>query len=167
MYSIVTALEFNHWLEEEMKARGWSQADLAREANVSRGAIGNILREERKPGKTLLIAIANAFGLPPEVVFRKAGMIPPKSDGDPRIEIISHLMASLDDIEKDDVVAYVQLKVNQKAQRDQLEELQAKIENIPPERGNEILDLLEDWLMKNNVIRGKLTRSSKVSSPGK
>lgn len=80
MYSIVSNTDFVEWLQQKMKDKGWNQADLAKEAGVSRGSIGNILRQERDPGPALASAIADAFDLPVEFVFRKAGLLPEKPD---------------------------------------------------------------------------------------
>src|SRR5690606_5343811 len=89
MYSTVNnnTNDFVSWLKGEMKARGWSQAELARRAGVTRGAIGNVLRGDRGPGRDLLIAIAGALNYPSETVFRQAQFFPETGE-DPRFEIL-------------------------------------------------------------------------------
>lgn len=64
---------FSDWLLKEMNARTWSQADLARAAGLSRTAVSNVLSQQRQPGPEFCVAIAQAFGYPPEVIFRAAG----------------------------------------------------------------------------------------------
>ena len=154
MYSTVDTSDFVKWLEEEMRGRGMSQADLAREAHVSRGAIGNVLRGERNPGKDLLTAIAEGLKLPPETVFRMAGVLPPEQD-DSRIEKIKYYMAALDDVEKNDVVAYAEMKYQQASRRESLEELRVKLAAVPPERKSEVLDLVEERLVQHGVVQGR------------
>ena len=41
---------FIDWLREKIEQRGWTQADLAHAAKLSRTAVSNILTERRKPG---------------------------------------------------------------------------------------------------------------------
>jgi len=72
--------DFIKWLNEEMALRGWNQAELARKAGVSRAAISNILSSMRTPGPDLCGAIAQAFQIAPEVVFRKAGLLPESAE---------------------------------------------------------------------------------------
>lgn len=91
MYSIVDKNEFVFWLQSEMDKRDWSQADLAREANLSRGAVGNVLRQERDPGKDFLIGIAKALNLPIEEVFRIAGLLPPEVEESEQEMELRHL----------------------------------------------------------------------------
>ena len=62
---------------EKMEERDWRQADLARRAGLSGGALSNILNDNRNPGPEVLTAIAKAFDEPPELVFRIAGILPP------------------------------------------------------------------------------------------
>jgi transcriptional regulator with XRE-family HTH domain len=47
----------------ERDARGWSLADLAAHAGVSKAAISKIEREEMSPTAASLVRLANAFGL--------------------------------------------------------------------------------------------------------
>lgn len=70
---------FAEWLQRGMDVRGWSQAELARRSGVTRGAINGVMTGARGPGAELCNAIAHAFGLPPETVFRAAGLLPPAS----------------------------------------------------------------------------------------
>ncbi len=69
-------MDFASWLTSELEIRGWKQADLARAADVPRGSINNLLTNMRKPGPELCTAIAEALTYPPEIVFRKAGLLP-------------------------------------------------------------------------------------------
>ncbi len=67
---------FSAWLLDQLHQRGWSQAELARRANITKGAISHVLNETRRPGEALCKAIADALGYPPETVFRAAGLLP-------------------------------------------------------------------------------------------
>lgn len=87
MYSSMNAVEFSGWLQDEMNKRGWNNSELARRAGVTRGAIGNVLRGDRRPGSDLAAAIAKAFGMRPDEVFQIAGILPDLNIGNPAKEI--------------------------------------------------------------------------------
>jgi transcriptional regulator with XRE-family HTH domain len=70
------------FLDDEMKKRGWKQADLARAANLDSAVISNIYNGRRKMGDETGRAIANALRIPPEEIFRKAGLLPKQLDDD-------------------------------------------------------------------------------------
>lgn len=67
---------FIDWLKEEMDKRQWSQADLANRAGITDASLSHILNRNRKPGPDVCRGIAQAFGEPPEKVFRLAGILP-------------------------------------------------------------------------------------------
>lgn len=69
--------EFATWLEEELRNRGWKPADLAHEARIGASTVSNILNGFRNAGPDVCLAIAKALRIPPEKVFRQAGLLPP------------------------------------------------------------------------------------------
>lgn len=75
---------FPNWLLKELKDRDMSQSDLARLANLGSGTISNIMNGSRKVGQDTLTKIAQALRLPPELVFEKAGVLPPKTELPPK-----------------------------------------------------------------------------------
>lgn len=68
---------FVEWLEEELAARGWKPADLARASGLSTGTLSMIWTGSRRPGVDVATAIAAGLDLPAETVFRRAGLLPP------------------------------------------------------------------------------------------
>lgn len=56
-----------------------SQSELARLAKLGRGTISNIMSGNRQVGQDTISAIARALKLPPETVFRAAGILPPQT----------------------------------------------------------------------------------------
>ncbi|MHB9108563.1 MAG: helix-turn-helix domain-containing protein [Armatimonadota bacterium] len=69
--------EFRQWLLEEMKRRGWTFAELARQSDMTVSHLTRVASGERIPGAKTCISIARAFRLPAEEVLRRAGLIPP------------------------------------------------------------------------------------------
>ena len=74
--------DFAEWLESELKERRWTRADLARAAKLSQTALSQIFKAQRKPGPDLCNAIARALNVAPEVVFRRAGLLPALPEDD-------------------------------------------------------------------------------------
>ena len=85
-----------------------SQADLARACKVTTAQISRIVSGDRGGGKKTLIAIAQAFHLPPELVFEKAGLLPAKSELSPIKRALLHLAKDLPDSDIEMVVAQLE-----------------------------------------------------------
>ena len=66
---------FSSWLGREMARRDWSQADLARQAGVTRGAISNLFTEYRRPGIELCLGLATALDYSITTILARAGYI--------------------------------------------------------------------------------------------
>jgi transcriptional regulator with XRE-family HTH domain len=87
---------FSDWLQDEMNKRGWSQSDLSRNSGVNRQVISTYINQQRKkPDENILIDIARALNLPPETVFRAAGLLPPVSDADTDFENWKYVLEKL------------------------------------------------------------------------
>jgi transcriptional regulator with XRE-family HTH domain len=92
--TVNTSISFSEWLLRALENKGWSQADLARAANVSRSAISEIISGQRQIGKRTATSLAEALKIPPEQVFRAAGILPPEN-GDPWADEMSHKLSQL------------------------------------------------------------------------
>ena len=103
---------FSDWLVIALEDKKWTQADLAREAEVSPTAISDIISGRRNVGKNTAKAIAKAFKLPPEQVFRVAGLLPPNAKVDEYTEQIVHETQDLTRREKEEVLAYIRMRKN-------------------------------------------------------
>lgn len=103
MFSVET---FKDWLLAELKVRGWSQNDLAKRANLSHGTVSNIINGNKGLGADSLNAIAHAFHLPPESVFRAAGLLPPAPPDTEYSRELTHLAQLLTPEDKDQLIAY-------------------------------------------------------------
>jgi len=118
MYAMADTLEFGNWVVQELEVRGMSQADLARAAHVTRTAISDVVNGRRNPGKDLAQGIARAFDLPPEQVFREAGLLPPALEVDEEIERIVHEASKLNEQDKAEVLAFIRMKINLRKRAD-------------------------------------------------
>jgi transcriptional regulator with XRE-family HTH domain len=68
---------FSTWLNNQLDTFGWTQAELARRAGLGEATLSRFISGTHRPGPDACLAIARAFGEPPENVFRLAGLLPP------------------------------------------------------------------------------------------
>lgn len=111
---IIYSMEFNDWLNEEMRKRGLSQNQLAKKAGVTQGAISHIIAGRRLPGVDLLDGISRALKIPPEEVYRRAGLLPQKSPYQERIERIYYKLSTLDEQDRQQVEDYIEFLLSKK-----------------------------------------------------
>jgi transcriptional regulator with XRE-family HTH domain len=107
-FAYVSGERFVEWLEGELAARNWRPADLARAANISTGALSSVLTGSRNVGVDMANAIALGLGLPPDLVFRRAGLLPPQPgpERDPTLQELIEIMRNLSPDERREVVDY-------------------------------------------------------------
>lgn len=65
--------EFKRFIQQQLDARGWKQADLVRKSGLSKQHVSNMLRDTREhlgqmPDEKTIQALAGGFQLPAEVV---------------------------------------------------------------------------------------------------
>lgn len=88
---------FAKWLDQELKNRDWKPADLSRASGLRSAVISNLLNGHRNVGEKTGNAIARALKVPVDLVFEKAGMIPPKPDLSPIKRKLAHVAEDLPD----------------------------------------------------------------------
>ena len=103
---MVKTIDFPGWLQEQLNARGWGQADLANRAGINRQVIWGWLNRRKKPTEEYLVKVANAFEIPPQEILRVAGVLPMEPNHDAITEAILHLIGDLDSATKIDVLEY-------------------------------------------------------------
>lgn len=99
---------FVKWLEEEMAARKWRPADLARAGGLYTSTLSKILNEDRQPGPDVCLSIAKAFDIPPDIVFRQAGLLPklPGPEQDPTFQDILDVVKNMTPKERAELLDY-------------------------------------------------------------
>ena len=73
----VTPPEFIEWLDAQLREKGYSDAEASRRGGLSHSAIYEI-RNGIRPGVKKCRALARVFSVPPDVVLRLAGHLPPQ-----------------------------------------------------------------------------------------
>lgn len=101
---------FGDWLKEEMEKKNLSQKELAEMSNITPAQISRIINGTRGAGEQAIVSIAHALKLPPETVFRAAGLLPPQSPEDELMNEIMHLASDLPAQDKQDILEYVRMR---------------------------------------------------------
>jgi transcriptional regulator with XRE-family HTH domain len=70
----MTEIPFATWLQNQLDARGWRQADLVRASGIHSGYLSKLLNRERMPGVETCQAIAKAFNMRDTDVMKIAGL---------------------------------------------------------------------------------------------
>lgn len=95
-------LQFPEWLQEQLDSRGWDQAKLAKRSGLTRGAISHVLNGDRQAGVDFCIAMARAFGIAREEVFKVRGWLLQQPspvisvDANPRLVEMAEAVQELD-----------------------------------------------------------------------
>jgi transcriptional regulator with XRE-family HTH domain len=88
-----------------------TQADLVRASGISRGGVSNLINQVRDPDPKSCKAIAKALNLPVELVFRKAGLLPPEPLYTEYEKEVAHLIREMSPEDQYDVLEYIRFKV--------------------------------------------------------
>ena len=103
--SNIVFMAFTDWLDNELNKRHWNRAELARQINMTEPALSHIYSDDpkskRKPGVDMCRAIAKAFGMPPEMVFRQAGLLPSIEADTSQYEELKHWFSQMSEDERD------------------------------------------------------------------
>jgi len=100
----MSVVNFVDWLQNELNKRNWSQADLARRSGVAPGTISRIMNNSRGVGPELLNLIAIGLRLPPEQVFRAAGLLPEQENDSPRAEEAKFLFQQIPEEDQEIII---------------------------------------------------------------
>lgn len=108
MLSIVNTT-FVNWLLNNIEIKGWSQSELARQAGLSASSVSDVISGRRNPGVGFCDSVAVAFKLPPEEVYRVAGLLPEEKEGDQTLYRIQNLYHTLrEDSNKERALQFLQ-----------------------------------------------------------
>jgi transcriptional regulator with XRE-family HTH domain len=106
--------QFGAWLSDEIQKRGISQIQLARKAEITPAQISRLISGSRGAGEKTLNAIAKGLDLPPEIVFRAAGFLPPKKKSSSDFDELVFLIEQLSPSERQEIEELVRFKIERK-----------------------------------------------------
>lgn len=104
----MTTSKFIEWLKEEIDDRNWSPAEFARQAKISPSQITRLFNGERGISEKSLQAFAHALKLPIDLVYEKAGYLPPKPELSPTKRKLAHLAEDLPDSDIEMVITLLE-----------------------------------------------------------
>lgn len=110
-------VEFGEWLRNVLEEKGWTQGELSRRANVSRGAISNIISKRRLPSPESCVNIAQAFNMPPETVLRMAGYLPDIEADSATTRKILEFARRLEESSRKEILDFMRFKMDQEAKK--------------------------------------------------
>jgi transcriptional regulator with XRE-family HTH domain len=103
---------FYEWLQAEIEDRNWSQAEFAKKSGISASQVSRVISGLRPPGNEFIEATSHALRLPPEEVFRRAGLLPPKPVKTEAIEELLHLASDLPPDQVQELIDLARLKLD-------------------------------------------------------
>jgi len=109
---------FGDWLQQQLNERDWTQADLVRQSKITSAGISRIMTGQRLPGKRSLGQFAHALRLPPETLYRAAGLLPPERESTPTLDQANYLLALLPEQDQEEVLALIQFRLERKARHE-------------------------------------------------
>ncbi len=128
MLSCYLMVNFTDWLTNQLKLKNMTPAELARASGKAPAVISRVLNGDRKPEPKTLIAIARALNLPPETVFRAAGLLPQVPPDTEYVEEILHFLHQLSPQEQEEILELLRFK----AERQKIAKPKAKSREKPP-----------------------------------
>ena len=102
---------FVAWLNAEMEKRGWSLQLVAGRIGVSHTAMANIANGCTRPSADVCQRIALVFHVPPEEVFRRAGLLPPDLREMTVLREVAHFLRQLSPEQQDATLTFVRTLV--------------------------------------------------------
>lgn len=108
---MLSIMDFENWLSNEMEKNGWSQSDLARESGLSQAQISRVANGLRPPGNDFCTAVAKALKYPVENVMRAAGLLPSVPESTQQEADLLYLYRSLPANEKADLLRYIRIRL--------------------------------------------------------
>jgi transcriptional regulator with XRE-family HTH domain len=110
---------FGTWLLAELEKRDMSQSDLARLSGLHRQIINKTENGVSMPAVETYIALANAFGISPIFLFRKAGLLPPGPENKVKIDDWEFMLEKMPEDEQEELYEIGQRKVERRKQAEE------------------------------------------------
>ena len=106
--------EFVDWLDNELMVRQLTRYELSQRMGMSQSTLSLIWSGQRKPGVEFCKALADALMFDEAFVFRKAGLLSPKTNENPLFVEMGVLMEKLPVEEQRELVQIARLKLEKK-----------------------------------------------------
>ena len=102
--------DFINWLSKEIEKRGWSRNEFGRKIGRTSAGVSHVMTGQTAPTWDFCFGVAQAFNMPPETIFRRAGLLSNTPGKPEKLQQINDLLTHLDKDDLDEVLAYAQLR---------------------------------------------------------
>jgi len=109
MMDTLATEKLQRWLASQIGARDWNYSELAEKAGLSPATISLVMKGERGVGPDFCNAVARALNIPPDEVFRQAGLLPPVPEQDAVAENALHLFRHLTVADQERILAMMRV----------------------------------------------------------
>lgn len=109
---MISIMEFASWLADNMKKAGFNQSQLAKRSNLNQAAISRLLNGQATPSPETCQSFARVLHIPVEIVYRAAGLLPPKAESNQVIDEIIYLAGQLPPDDLQDLLDLARGKIN-------------------------------------------------------
>jgi transcriptional regulator with XRE-family HTH domain len=113
-------MEFSGWLLNELRKRDMTQADLSRLSGITSGGVAHLINKSRKPNPESCAAIAKAFRLPIETVYRAANLLPSITPEDTEWEIWKEKLRQLSPADRERFLRMMEAELEYQHQQELL-----------------------------------------------
>jgi transcriptional regulator with XRE-family HTH domain len=107
-FVFMALFDIAEYIHRAMDERDMTQADLVRKSGLSSSQVSKILSMKSEPSAEAMVAIAHALEIPPETVFRAAGLLPPINPITEYQEILDFSLSSLDGDQLMEVLQFIE-----------------------------------------------------------
>ena len=106
---LTTMEDFATWVQKEMRTHGLSMRAIGRRIDVSHATISSVLSGKQPPSPELCNGLARVFEVPPDWVFRLAGLLPalPGTEDDLTLREINEIAKNLSPEERREAREYL------------------------------------------------------------
>jgi plasmid maintenance system antidote protein VapI len=101
------------WLKDLLDDVDMTPAELSRATGIDSAVISNIMNGRRGVGPDVAKKISTALKLPPETVYRMAGILPTKPSEDKHAAELRQIYEELNTGNREDLIDYARLKMEQ------------------------------------------------------
>jgi transcriptional regulator with XRE-family HTH domain len=106
------SMDVVEYLLKVMEERELIPADITKRSGLSPSQVSKVLNRESPAGQKALDSFAKALNLPPDDLYRRAGILPMKPNADEVVTEIVHIYHMLSEDNKGDLLDYAKNRLS-------------------------------------------------------
>lgn len=92
--------DFIDWLNKELINKGWNNTELVKRSGLANSTVSMALSKQSNIGYNFCVGVGRALNIPPEMLMRKAGLLPTLTIEDAYLEKVTFLIDQLSEEKK-------------------------------------------------------------------